>query len=101
MTAGPRDALTTAQEVPSATGMLVGCGNEVIRRMTNLLHARIPYLRAMSLSQPGRAAESLAEMKRLAAALRSGDPEAAHAARVDHIDRMAAVALLQQHNISG
>jgi len=80
--------------------VLVGCGNEVIRRMTNLLHARITYLRATSLCWPGRAAESLAEMKQLYAALRCGDPEAAQAACVEHIDRMAAVALtvLHQHN---
>jgi len=83
--------------------MLVGAGNEVIRRMTNLLHARITCLRAMSLSQPGRAAKSLLEMKRLHAALRSGDPEAANAACVAHIDRMAAVAtaVLQPHDGSG
>jgi GntR family transcriptional regulator, trigonelline degradation regulator len=80
--------------------VLSGCGNEVVRRLIGLLQARVTFLRVTSISQPGRAPESLAEMQRLTAALRSGDPEAAHAACVDHIDRMAAVALavLRQHD---
>jgi DNA-binding GntR family transcriptional regulator len=52
--------------------VLSGCGNQVIRRLIGLLQARVTFLRATSISQPGRAPESLAEMQRLSAALKSG-----------------------------
>src|SRR4030095_12877482 len=52
--------------------VLGGCGNDVIRRLIGLLPARVTVRRATSISQPGRAPASLAEMKRLTAALQSG-----------------------------
>jgi DNA-binding GntR family transcriptional regulator len=73
--------------------VLGGCGNEVVRRLISSLHARVTYLRATSVSQPGRAPDSLAEMHRLVAALKSGDADKAQAVCVEHIDRAAAVGL--------
>jgi len=73
--------------------LLGGCGNEVIRRMIALLQARVTFLRATSISQPGRAPASLAEMKRLTAALKSGQPDEAEAASTAHVER-ASVAVL-------
>jgi DNA-binding GntR family transcriptional regulator len=73
--------------------VLGGCGNELVRRLINSLHARVTYLRATSVSQPGRAPDSLAEMRRLVAALKSGNPDEAQAVCIQHIDRAAAVGL--------
>jgi DNA-binding GntR family transcriptional regulator len=54
------------------------------------------------VSQPGRAPDSLAEMHRLAAALKSGNPDEAQAVCIEHIDRAAAVglAVLQRRQTS-
>jgi len=78
--------------------VLSGCGNEVIRRLIGLLQARVTFLRATSISQPGRASESLAEMQRLSAALKSGQPDRAEAASTAHVDRatVAVLAALQK-----
>jgi DNA-binding GntR family transcriptional regulator len=73
--------------------VLGGCGNDVVRRLISSLHARVTYLRATSVSQPGRAPDSLAEMRRFVAALKSGNADQAQAVCVEHIDRAAAVAL--------
>jgi DNA-binding GntR family transcriptional regulator len=73
--------------------VLGGCGNDVIRRLIGLLQARVTFLRATSISQPGRAPASLAEMKRLTAALRSGRADDAEAASTEHVDRAAAAVL--------
>jgi len=39
--------------------ILEGCGNALIHFFINSLHARIAFLRSMSLSHQGRALESL------------------------------------------
>jgi DNA-binding GntR family transcriptional regulator len=74
--------------------LLVGCGNDVIRRLIGLLHARVTFLRATSISQPGRAPASLAEMKRLTAALKSGQPDEAETASTAHVERASAAVLV-------
>jgi DNA-binding GntR family transcriptional regulator len=91
-------AAADTQEILRATTayydvVLGGCGNEVIRRLIGLLQARVTFLRATSISQPGRAPESLAEMQRLTAALKSGRPDQAEAASAAHVDRAATAVL--------
>jgi len=91
-------AAADIQEILRATTayyevVLSGCGNEVIRRLIGLLQARVTFLRATSISQPGRAPESLAEMQRLTAALKSGRPDQAEAASAAHVDRASAAVL--------
>jgi len=81
-------ATTTYYEV-----VLGGCGNDVIRRLIGLLQARVTFLRATSMSQAGRAPASLAEMKRLTAALKSGSADDAEAASTEHVDRATAAVL--------
>ena len=83
--------------------VLGACGNELVRRLINSLHARITYLRATSVSQPGRPPDSLAEMRRLVAALKSGDADKAQAVCIEHIDRAAAVglAVLERRQTAG
>lgn len=73
--------------------VLGGSGNAVIRRLIGLLQARVTFLRATSISQPGRAPESLAEMQRLTVALKSGRPDQAEAASTAHVDRATAAVL--------
>ena len=57
------------------------------------LQARISYLRATSVSQANRRGSSNQEMERIVAAIKSGDPLAAHQASVDHVRAAAKVAL--------
>src|SRR5262247_2745814 len=73
--------------------VLGGCGNDVVRRMIGLLQARVTFLRATSISRPGRAPASLAEMQRLTAALKSGCPDEAEAASTEHVDAATAAVL--------
>jgi GntR family transcriptional regulator, trigonelline degradation regulator len=101
-------AVADIQEILRATTayydvVLSGCGNAVIRRLIGLLQARVTFLRATSISQPGRAPESLAEMQRLTAALKSGRPDHAEAASAAHVDRATAavIAALQKQQIAG
>jgi len=83
--------------------VLSGSGNEVIRRLIGLLQARVTFLRATSISQPGRAPESLAEMQRLTAALKTGRADEAEAASAAHVDRATAAVLaaLQKQQAAG
>jgi DNA-binding GntR family transcriptional regulator len=84
--------------------VLGGCGNDVIRRLIGLLQARVTFLRATSMSQPDRAPASLAEMKRLTTALKSGRPDDAEAASTAHVERATAAvlaALQKQQAVAG
>ena len=58
-----------------------------------VLQARIQFLRATSMSQPGRAPGSLAEMQAIVAALGRRDPEAAALAATEHVRRARDAAL--------
>jgi DNA-binding GntR family transcriptional regulator len=66
--------------------LLTGCGNDIIRDILDGLNARINFLRARSMSRPDRARYSLAEMRRMLAAINKGDAEAARKAAVDHVN---------------
>jgi DNA-binding GntR family transcriptional regulator len=75
----------------SATGqfyevMLAECGNQIIREMLHGLLARINFLRARSMSRPDRARYSLAEMRRILAAIQKRDGVLARKAAVDHVN---------------
>lgn len=73
--------------------LLDGCGNDIISNMIQSLQARIQFLRATSMSQPGRAPGSLAEMRAIVAAVCRRDPEAASLAATDHVRRARDAAL--------
>jgi GntR family transcriptional regulator, trigonelline degradation regulator len=79
---------------------LDGCGNALIRDMIRSLHARVVYLRATSMSQPGRAPGSLAEMHRIMEAISRRDADAAEEACKDHVRRACAAALDVLHQRS-
>jgi len=63
-----------------------GGGNEALRSIAGTLHARINLLRSLSLSRPGRAAESLAELAEIVAAVASNDADAAAKACSHHVE---------------
>ena len=73
--------------------LLEGCGNHVAATQLRQLQARISYLRATSVSQKNRRGASNQEMEKIVAAIKSGDPQAAHQASVDHVRSAAKVAL--------
>jgi len=63
-----------------------GGGNEALRSMAGTLHARVNLLRSLSLSRPGRAAESLAELAEIVAAVAASDADAAAKACSHHAE---------------
>lgn len=74
--------------------LLDGAGNEEIRRMLKLVHARTQLLRGYSLSSPGRESQTIAELEQItAAAAIHRDPSATRVACEEHV-RMAARAAL-------
>ncbi len=81
--------------------LVAGCGNRMIGTILQSLHDRIASLRFVTLAQPGRMAESVAEMRRILEAIEQHQPEEAWQACVNHVQRAAAVAsqvFQQQHN---
>jgi DNA-binding GntR family transcriptional regulator len=72
--------------------ILEGCGNQVIMELLQGLMARITFLRARSMSRPGRSTESAAEMRKMLKAIESGSARTARAAAVAHVASAAAAA---------
>ena len=72
--------------------MLNGCRNRIIVELLAGLNARIGVLRARSMSRPGRAPHSLAEMTALLDRLENRDAEGARAATHTHVRAAAAAA---------
>jgi DNA-binding GntR family transcriptional regulator len=78
-----------------------GCGNAVAPQMLTILNARINLLRRVSLSAPGRLEKSLREMRRLMAAVRKRDGDAAWLAASEHVRNAAEAALAQIDKADG
>jgi DNA-binding GntR family transcriptional regulator len=78
-----------------------GCGNEALRDVVAGLHARISVLRSLSLSVPGRPAQTVAEMRTIVGAILAADAEAAERACIRHVEnagRIAIAALVEQES---
>lgn len=73
--------------------LVEGSGNETLGNVLRQLHARAMVLRATSLSQPGRNAESEREIADIMKAIRKRDGEAARKASVAHIAKATEAAL--------
>ena len=78
-----------------------GSGNETLGNVLRQLHARAMVLRATSLSQPGRTAESERELAEIMKAIRKRDGAAARQASVAHITKAAQAALNVLHAREG
>jgi DNA-binding GntR family transcriptional regulator len=72
--------------------ILRGCGNSIIRDLLQGLVARINFLRARSMSRPGRAKYSATEMRRILKAIEKNDAPGARAAAVEHVRAACAAA---------
>lgn len=66
--------------------LFAGSGNDSLGSIAQSLHARVSLLRAQSLSVPGRATASVAELRDIVAAVSAGDPEAAARACSRHVE---------------
>jgi GntR family transcriptional regulator, trigonelline degradation regulator len=69
-----------------------GAGNRTMSRIAQSLKDRIAWLRFLTLAQPGRASQSVVEMRCILMAVLAGDPEGAAQACVEHVQAAAAVA---------
>lgn len=72
--------------------LVTGAGNRAVGTILTSLHGRIAALRFVTLAQPGRAVHSVAEMRRILAAVEQQDPDEAWRACVDHVQQAARVA---------
>ena len=80
--------------------LMGGCGNEVLKSVLTSLHARISFLRAMSLSRQERPLQSLNELKAMVKAIENRDVEAVFAASTYHVRETRSSALLYLSSLS-
>lgn len=73
--------------------LLEGADNEVVTAMLRNMHIRVSQLRATSLSDPGRAKESMKEIRQLLIALKDREEDAAWTACMLHIENATQTAL--------
>lgn len=66
-------------------GLLAAAGNKIVEEILMSLLARISMLRARSMSAPGRAVKSSAEMWKILKFVKAKDPQAARAAAAKHV----------------
>jgi DNA-binding GntR family transcriptional regulator len=92
--AGTDATATLAAKARFYDCLVDGAGNETLGTMLRQLHARAMVLRAASLSQRGRAAESEREIAELMRAVRRRDGAAARTLSVAHV-RKAELAAMQ------
>ena len=71
-----------------------GGGNDALRMVVAGLHARVSVLRWLSLSVPGRAVQSLAELRAIVSAVLANDAEAAARACSRHVQEAGRVGLM-------
>ncbi len=65
--------------------LFVGGGNVALHQTASGLHARVRALRSLSLSRPGRAKESVEELREIMAAIDANDAERAELACTRHV----------------
>lgn len=70
-----------------------GGGNEALRAVVASLHARVSVLRSLSLSVPGRAVQSVSELRAIVDAVLANDAEGAAAACSRHVEEAGRVGL--------
>ncbi len=84
---------TLAQAIDHFYAMLVSaCGNRTVATIFQSLQDRVASLRLVTLTQPGRAAQSVVEMQQMVIAIQRGTPQEAEHACVEHVQCAAVVA---------
>jgi GntR family transcriptional regulator, trigonelline degradation regulator len=76
-----------------------GAGNDALRAVVASLHARVSVLRSLSLSVPGRPAQSIAELRAIVDAVLADDADGAARACSRHVEeagRVGVQALVEQ-----
>ena len=73
--------------------LMEGCGNNVVCSLLRSLHARISFLRRMSLSSQGRPSRSAKELRAMYEAIEKGDLDAACEASSYHVREAKSSAL--------
>jgi DNA-binding GntR family transcriptional regulator len=73
--------------------LLEGAGNRSSHSILSGLQARVRVLRASSLSQPGRPAACVEELRRIVEAIEAGDADAAAEICTEHLERAARTGL--------
>jgi GntR family transcriptional regulator, trigonelline degradation regulator len=73
--------------------LFAGARNDAMVSMISLLQARIAVLRATTMSQPGRAAEAVEEIRAITEAINARDGEAAASAAARHVHNASHYAL--------
>jgi len=71
--------------------LFAGGGNVALHQTASGLHARVQALRSLSLSVPGRTADSVRELQEIMAAIEAGDAERAALACQQHVANAGAV----------
>lgn len=91
----------TDQDIPAAVAIMARfydhitavAGAEVISDVLQQLTARVSFLRSTTMSQKGRIAHSVTEIRAIIEAVEEGDAKAAHRAAIHHVEQAAKVAL--------
>ena len=73
--------------------LFAGGGNDALRSISNSLHARISMLRSLSLSVPGRTAQSLEELHKILKAVEANDADGAADACARHVEAAGRAAI--------
>lgn len=73
--------------------LFAGAGNDALRSIASGLHARISVLRSLSLSVPGRTAQSLRELRKILEAVEANDAEGAADACARHAEAAGRTAI--------
>ncbi|WP_345750854.1 GntR family transcriptional regulator [Microbacterium rhizophilus] len=70
-----------------------GASNPILTQMVNTLQRRVTQLRALTLAQPGRPAQSVLEIEAIRDAIERRDPQAAREAATHHVQQAARTVL--------
>jgi DNA-binding GntR family transcriptional regulator len=73
--------------------LFMASGKKVAWEVVRSLNARVSFMRAMTISTPGRSTSGVAEMRRIVDAIASRNPDAAYAASIAHVEAASALAL--------
>lgn len=84
-----RSSETAGEQISTTSSffaiILRNCGNKIIEETLTGLQARVNFLRARSMSLPGRAKQSYAEMSAICAAITARDTRQARKAAQEHV----------------
>lgn len=87
----PRDVLQAKNRAYEV--LFRGADNPILTQMVNMLQRRVTQMRALTLAQPGRPAQSVLEIEAIRDAIERRDSQAARAAATFHVKQAARTVL--------